>query len=390
MTPIKIIRITTVPMSLKLLLTGQMNFMQKKGFEVITMSANGKEREYVINEEKIPHIIIPMTRKITPFQDLQCLWILIKHFKKIKPDIVHTHTPKAGLLGMLAAKICGVKVKIHTIAGLPLMTASGNKRELLKFIERLTYWAADYVLPNSNSIMSFVRENKFTKNAKLSIIGKGSSNWIDLNRFSRNAIQEDILEKVKKNINYKATNKYLLSIGRVVKDKGIVELVESFLEVNKSHHTLKLILVGSLEKEREEELLPQHILAALKKHKDIIHINWSDEVEYYMFLADILIHASYREGFPNVPLQAGAMECPIICSEIPGNIDIVTEKKTGLYFQVGDVDSLVGRMKYALDNSDLMKEYAIRLRKEVEANFSREYIHQELLKFYKQKLSERG
>ncbi|HHH50494.1 MAG TPA: glycosyltransferase, partial [Saprospiraceae bacterium] len=146
------------------------------------------------------------------------------------------------------------------------------------------------------------------------------------------------------------------------------------------------LLVGPIENERQEELLPQNILDAIIKHPDIIHIPWSDQVEYILAISDILVHASYREGFPNVPLQAAAMECPIICSNIPGNIDIVSNNKTGLWFEVGNQDSLAEKIEYALQNPSSMALYAERIRREVEEKYSREYIHQELLKFYHKKL----
>ena len=124
-------------MALRYLLPGQMRFMAANGFDVLMISADGKELADVIENEQCPHMIVPMTRKITPLQDLKCLYRLIKIFRKEKPDIVHTHTPKAGLLGMLAAKFSGVKTRIHTVAGLPLMAETGFKYHLLIFIEKL-------------------------------------------------------------------------------------------------------------------------------------------------------------------------------------------------------------------------------------------------------------
>jgi glycosyltransferase involved in cell wall biosynthesis len=236
--------------------------------------------------------------------------------------------------------------------------------------------------------MSFVKKHQFTTDEKLDMIGGGSSNGIDLNRFSSNKIKEDVLDEIKGQINYDSSNKYLLSVGRVVKDKGIIELVDTFVSLKQRYENLKLIIVGPLEEQRAEELLPQRISHEIENNPNIIHINWSDEVEYFMHLANILIHASYREGFPNVPLQAGAMECPVICSEIPGNIDIVTNNQTGLYFNVGDSKQLEERIAFALDNEDTVKSYASRLRKEIQSKFSRLFIHTELLKFYQRKLSE--
>lgn len=383
---IKLLRITTIPLSLFILLEGQMGYMKKNNYDLIMISASGKHISSLVKREGCPHIIVPFSRQISLRQDLKCLWQLIRIIRKEKPDIVHTHTPKAGLLGMLAARLCGVKLKLHTIAGLPLMTAKGGKRKILEITEKLTYWSADYVLANSKSIMSFVKEHKFTNDVKLDMIGEGSSNGIDLKRFSKETIQEKILEKIKKRIAYDNKFKYILSVGRIVKDKGIIELIEAYLELSKYFDNLRLIIIGSLEEVRSEEILPSNIKIELKRNPNIIHVDWSDEVEYYMDLADILVHASYREGFPNVPLQAGAMECPIICSEIPGNIDIVTNRKTGLYFETGNVNDLVKKIRYALSNDNLMQLYAKKLRKEVEYSFSREFIHEELLKFYQEKL----
>src|SRR6266446_245123 len=163
----KLIRITTVPLALRYLLPGQMKFMRENGFNVLMISADGPERQKVTEAEGCQHIIVDMTRKITPFRDLKCLFQLIRIFKKEKPDIVHTHTPKAGLLGMLAAKITGVKVRVHTLARLPFMTRKGFKYQLLKFVEKMTYAAATQVWPNSNSLYQYILQQKIAVKNKL-------------------------------------------------------------------------------------------------------------------------------------------------------------------------------------------------------------------------------
>ena len=163
-------------MALRYLLPGQMRFMAANGFDVLMISADGKELAAVIELEKCRHIIVPMTRKITPVQDLKCLIRLIKVFKNERPDIVHTHTPKAGLLGMWAAKLCGVKIRIHTVAGMPLMVEKGIKLRLLTFIEKLTYKAANHVWPNSGSLYNYISEHKFTTAKKLQIVGRSFTN----------------------------------------------------------------------------------------------------------------------------------------------------------------------------------------------------------------------
>lgn len=384
------IRITTVPISLKLLLTGQMRYMRERSFEVLMISADGKERAEVIAAEQCPHRVVPMTRAITPWQDLKCLFALIQIFRKEKPDIVHSHTPKAGLLGMLAAKIARVPVRLHTVAGMPLMTASGNKRRLLMWMEKLTYRAAGKVLPNSRSLYDFILKNRLTAAGKLHMIGEGSSNGIDLERFSPEKINPEKLEGIKNKIGCEAGQIWLLAVGRVVVDKGIGELLRAFLILEKEFPALRLLLLGPLERERPEETLPADLIEMIQNHSGIVHINWSDEVEYFMCAADLLVHPSHREGFPNVLLQAGAMGCPVVCSNIPGNSDIVEHQKTGLLFEVKNADDLAEKLHTALTQPNLVRTCATVLRGHIEKNFSRKAIHEKLHRYYLDLMEKNG
>lgn len=377
----KLVRITTVPMALRYLLPGQMHFMSQNGFDVLMISADGKELSDVINNEQCRHIIVPMTRKITPLQDLRCLLRLIRIFRKEKPDIVHTHTPKAGLLGMLAARWCGIAVRIHTVAGLPLMVEKGFKYRLLKFIEKLTYASASQVWPNSYSLKDFILQKKLCNPAKLHIIAKGSTNGINLTRFSREALKENNLDDIRKQIQYEPQNKYLLCIGRLVADKGIVELVNVFTELQRSDVSLRLVLVGSYEPNLDP--LPGKTISEIQNNKAIIHINWSDNVEYFMALANYFVFPSHREGFPNVLLQAGAMGVPVICSHITGNIDIVTSNETGLIFDRSNEQQLFKMMQYAILHPQHMQTMAKRLQQDIKENYRQENIWQNLLAAYK-------
>lgn len=364
--------------------------MRNQGIEVAMISAQGKEIREVSQNEGVSHTVVPFTREISPLKDLYCLLLLILNFLKEKPDIVHTHTPKAGLLGMIAAKIARVPLRIHTIAGLPLMTATSWKKQLLVFTEKLTYWGAQYVLPNSESMRSYMIDQKLCDQHKMDMIGYGSTNGIDLSRFDSKVLSADRLIETKALIKYDKQYTYVLAVGRVVRDKGIIELIDAFIDLQSqmSDLGLKLIVLGPKEEVRNEELLPQNISDLLSQHKDITHIHWSVHVEYFMSLADVLVHASHREGFPNVLLQAGAVECPIVCSNIPGNIDIVRHQETGVLFEKGNKDDLISKLKYALEHTDETKEYAVFLRKEIEQKYERVFMHEEYLRFYKEKLYE--
>jgi glycosyltransferase involved in cell wall biosynthesis len=370
-----------VPMALRYLLPGQMQFMKSNGFDVLMISADGKELEAVIQKEQCRHIIVPMTRKITPWQDLKCLLMLVRIFRKERPGIVHTHTPKAGLLGMLAAKIAGVKTRIHTVAGLPLMVETGFKYRLLRFIEKITYAAATHVWPNSNSLLQFIKNNRLCNENKLAVIAKGSSNGINLHRFDPGRLDEKILEKVKASIDHDQENTYLLCIGRLVKDKGIVELLHVFKELRQGNGSLRLLLVG--EYEQGLDPLPEDSLHEIRNNPAIVHVSWTDHVEYYMYVADYFVFPSHREGFPNVLLQAGAMGLPVICSNIAGNIDIVSNHETGLIFDKGNESQLLKLLQYALSHPQHMQEMAGKLQHDIQVNYRQENIWQNLLEAYK-------
>jgi glycosyltransferase involved in cell wall biosynthesis len=359
--------------------------MKKAGFDMIMVSADGSERNDVMQFEECPHYIIRMTRKITPFADAISFWKLYRFLKKEKPDIVHSHTPKAGLLAMFAAKYAGVKIRIHTIAGLRFMTSSGITRTVLTKMEKMTAHAATHVWPNSLSLLSYVKQHKLVNPEKLEIIGKGSSNGVDLKRFSIPALGEEGIRKARQVVSYDPSLFYILSVGRIVKDKGIRELAKAFVNLYNENKRLRLVLVGSFEEKLDP--LDEEIMKLIKNHPGIILAGWHDDVEYYMHIAGLLVHASYREGFPNVVLQAGAMKCPVVCSRIEGNIDIVDEGVNGVIFTAGDEADLFHKLKMAISDPAGMKKKAELLRKKIEESFDRCFVQEKLRQKYESLLS---
>lgn len=372
----KLIRITTVPLSLKLLLKGQMNFMKSAGWEVLMVSADGREIHEITKKEGCEHQVIPFTRKITPFWDLYCLWLLYKLLRREKPDVVHTHTPKAGLLGMIAAKLAGVKVRIHTVAGLPYMVAEKNKKNLLIKAERWTYKYATEVWPNSYSLGELIIKEKLCDPNKLKVIGDGSSNGVDLQHYSREALKENHLVAATMRVMPGENEFIILAVGRLVKDKGIEELVKAFLD-SKIINRAKLVLLGSFEQDLNP--IDDHTLRQIQDHPKIVQIEWTDHVSHYMAISDVLVHASHREGFPNVLLEAGAMQLPIICSNIIGNKDIVTDRSTGLMFPVKKTDVLKEALEFAYVKREYMQQLADNLYQVINSSFDRRKV-QSLIK----------
>ncbi|MBC6366044.1 glycosyltransferase family 4 protein [Algoriphagus sp. AK58] len=379
----KLIRITTVPLSLKLLLAGQMKFMKAQGWEVIMVSSDGREVSQVVKNEGVRHEVIPFTRKITPFQDLKCIWQLYNLFRREKPDIVHSHTPKAGLLGMIAANLAGVKIRIHTLAGIPAMAAEGGKKTLLESAEKWTYANATEVWPNSQGLYKFVLNQGLTNEAKLRLIGKGSSNGVDLERFRRESLKENHLVAATMRIMPGEDDFIILAVGRLVKDKGIEELVSAFVN-SKIVSMSKLVLLGAFEQELNP--LSQETIQTIREHPKIVQIDWSDHVSHYLALADVLVHPSHREGFPNVLLEAGAMNVPVICSDIIGNTDLISQQKTGLIFPVKEASVLKEALEFAYVKREKMAQYADNLYNLILEHYDRKKIHQEIFNNYKRLL----
>lgn len=379
-----ILRITTLPIALKILLEGQMKFMSEHGFKIIMVSSDGKERDDLIRDENCQHVIVNMTRKITPFQDIESLFKLVKVIRKYKPDIVHTHTPKAGFLGMIAAMICRTKVRIHTVAGLPLMSESGMKYRLLKVIERITYASATSVWPNSTSISNFIQKVQLTSKKKLTVINNGSSNGIDLKRFNPENLDLVKLREIKDSVGYSSEFTYLLYAGRLVSDKGISELVTTFKNLQMEHPTLRLMLIGPYENDLDP--LPSNVLHEIENNQSILLVNWTDRMEYYMEVADFFVFPSHREGFPNVLLQAGAMSLPIICSNIPGNNDLIENEKSGFLFERKNEKSLAASISRAINNRVVAAEYARSLKKKITEEFDRTSVQQAILEEYQRLL----
>lgn len=377
----KLIRITTVPQSLRGLLKGQLRFMSENGFDVIGVSSPGVALEEVSRNERVPTVSIEMTRTITPFKDLVALYKLICFFRREKPDIVHTHTPKAGLLGMMAAKIAGVSHRLHTVAGMPLTVASGAKRQLLNQIERLTYACATKVYPNSYGLEKIILDEKFTKQSKLKVIGKGSSNGIDTSQFDPSLVSEETKNRLREDLGIEEDDFIFLFVGRIVADKGINELIQAFEAVNHIYPNSQLVLVGSFEKNLDP-ILPE-CEKLIDDHPNIHAVGYKTNVIDYFALADVLTFPSYREGFPNVVMQAAAMQLNCIVSDINGCNEIVKQGENGWVVPAKNIDQLKDRMQWCLQNKEGSSHMGLKSRRLMQTHYERQYVWEKILEEYK-------
>ncbi len=384
MKQIKVLRIVTVPISFATLLKGQPNFLKKNGFEVLLCSSDGKEIDEIIKKEGCELKKIEFSRKITPFRDLISLikvYLLIKTFK---PDIVHTHTPKAGLVGMLAAFIARTPIRLHTVAGLPLMETSGFKKNLLIKIEKLVYYCAKRIYPNSDGLRDYILENIYNNEDKLKVIGKGSSNGINLDYFNLKNFNLRPNE-LKNQLNIKQNDFIFIYAGRIVKDKGINELLFAFNRLSHKHKDIKLLLVGNL----EEDLNPisKESFKILKSNNKIIQVGFQKDVRPYYAISNALTFPSYREGFPNTVLQSCAMELPCIVTNINGSNEIIKHEINGLVIRKKDSSELYKAMNRFLEDKQLYNKLKINTRKRIEDSFDQKIIWNQILSEYNKLLN---
>jgi glycosyltransferase involved in cell wall biosynthesis len=322
-----------------------------------------------------------MTRKITPLKDLKAVWQLYRYFKKVHPFIVHTHTPKAGTVGMLAAKLAGVPHRLHTVAGLPLLETNGNKRKLLNFVERITYGCATMIYPNSLGLKTIIVKEQFCKPAKLKVIGNGSSNGINTSYYNPLLFSYEEREILKSNLGIDFNDFVFIFVGRLVKDKGINELVTAFSNLSSVHNHIKLLMVGPQEPDLDPLLATT--LAIIQNNKSIITTGYQNDVRPYFALANALVFPSYREGFPNVVLQAGAMGLPSIVTNINGCNEIIEDQINGLIIPVKDTVALETAMKRLMNDAEGYRKMQQNARPLIVSRYEQQVVWEAILAEYR-------
>jgi glycosyltransferase involved in cell wall biosynthesis len=376
----KLIRITTIPISLKTLLKGQLKYMSQY-YEILAISSDGDCFETMTQEQEIRGVRINMTRKISPLSDFVALIRLIFLFIRERPFIVHTHTPKAGTLGQIAAWIARVPHRLHTVAGLPLLETKGCKRLLLTFVEKITYGCATRIFPNSFGLKEIILLNKYAPKRKLEVLCNGSSNGIDTFFFSMNQIG-DQGNQIKTRLNIRPSDFTFCFVGRMVKDKGINELVRAFVSLNKKYPDTRLLLVGPFEKELDP--LSHEVENIIFTHEKISYMGYQEDVRPYFAASNALVFPSYREGFPNVVMQAGAMGLPSIVTDINGCNEIIIEGKNGIIIPPKNEIALCNAMNYFIEHKDdKVKEMAANARPLIESRYEQKMVWEAILAMYK-------
>lgn len=376
---IKIIRLTTAPISLHKLLKGQPQFLQKRGFDVHLASANGNEISLIEEETGIKINILPYTRKISLIIDVKALWLTFKYLKNEKPDIIHSNTPKSSLLSMLAGFFARVPIRIYSVTGLRYQGSIGLNKQILMLMERITCFFATRVIPEGDGVKAVLITDKITFKP-LKILGNGNINGINTSEFSKNSYLDDFVIDLCKQLKLHDNDVVFVFVGRIVKDKGINELLTAFDKLSKKYSNAKLLLVGP--EERELDPINKNSQQILEMNKQVIHVGWQEDVRLYLAISDIFVFPSYREGFPNVVMQAGAMELPSIVTNINGSNEIIVDGVNGIIIPPKDENALYEKMELLLSNEIFRKKLAEPARKMIVDCFEQKFVWNELLKEY--------
>ena len=378
----KIIRTATVPLSLDLFCRGLLRDLSSR-YEIIALSSPLPELKSIRKREKVRTISVPMARKIAPFSDLKSLFELIRIFRKERPDMVHSITPKAGLLSMMAAKWTRVPVRIHTFTGLIFPYEKGWKRRLLMMTDRLTACCATHVIPEGIGIRDDLIRFRITRKP-LRVLGNGNVRGIDLNHYVRT---ENLSRKAADIRNYYRIPDdgfAFIFVGRLDRDKGIDELVQAFRMLEKEYPKVHLFLVGIEEPEGKSILDETREIITRDDH---IHLSdgWQADVRPWYAAADALVHPSRREGFPNVVIEAGAMGLSSIVTDINGSREIVKDGQNGKIVPAQDPEALYAAMKEFLEQPEMVREMAAAAR-DLAGRYEQNYVRQCLDIFYREVL----
>jgi len=358
---IKIIRTTTIPISLAILLKGQLKYLSNF-YEVIALSSPGEYLEKIKIQEGVKVVSVSMKRNISIFHDFISLFKFFIIFKKEKPQIVHSITPKAGFLSMCAAYLASIPIRIHTFTGLIFPSKQGFLKNILIMADKILCKCATNIYAEGQGVRDDLLKYNITKKY-IKIIGNGNINGIDPDYYNASNYTEKHKNILKKKYNISAKDFIFVYVGRLVKDKGINELVSAFLLITKKYPQCKLLLVGPYEKEFDP-LLPE-IETEIRTNQKIIATGFKNDVRPYLAVSNVFVFPSYREGFPNSVLQAAAMGLPSIVSNINGCNEIIINNFNGLIIPPRNINRLVEKMILLIENDSLRNNLSANARESI-------------------------
>ena len=363
----KVVRVATVPQSLSTFCRGVLKELSRE-YEVVAVSSPGEALDEVAAREGVKTIAVPMARHISLMSDLKSLWHMWRVMRQEKPDMIHSMTPKAGLISMMGGWLARVPVRVHTFTGLVWPTATGFKRRVLMATDWLTCACATHIIPEGEGVKNDLLNHHIT-HKPIKVLGHGNVRGIDLERYN-----PDEFDKGQRD------GFTFVFVGRIVRDKGINELVKAFDRLHQEHADTRLILVGP----REDDLDPvlPETLSRIDRGDGIEAVGRQSDVRPFYAQADALVFPSYREGFPNVVIEAGAMGLPSIVTDINGSREIILDGQNGVIVPPRDENALYQAMKHFVENPDEIKAMAANARPLIASRFEQGYVRQCLYDFY--------
>ena len=376
----KIIRTSTVATSLNTFCRGTLRDLSRL-YDVVAVSTPDHELQEIAQREGIRVIGVPMSRPIAPLRDLVSLWRLIRVFRRERPTMVHSITPKAGLLSMIAAWICRVPVRLHTFTGLVFPTATGLKKRILILTDRITCACATHIVPEGEGVKADLINYNITRKP-LQVLGYGNIRGIDLDHYRRSP---EVMEKA---LTLRKPNLFtFVFIGRVVRDKGIDELVEAFSLLHSEHPQTRLILVGHAEDNLDP--VSPNTRRTIASHPAIEAVGNQSDVRPWLAASDALVFPSYREGFPNVVIEAGALDLPSIVTDINGSREIIVHGQNGIIVPPRNAQALLQAMTQFVQNPQATQAMALKARQMIASRFEKSFVQKCLFDYYKQILGEK-
>lgn len=386
---IKLVHVVTVPVTLKHLLWDQMAYMTKSGLHVVAISSPGPMLEEVGSRGNPEVHAVPMSRSISPLTDLVALWRLFRLFRKIRPAIVHGSTAKAAALAMTAATLARVPIKFYTVRGLMTETRSGSARYLLRAVEWWTCFLSDRVFPVSRSVADALTEKSLCSPDKISLLGHGSSSGVDgEGRFSPSRVKKPDREALRRRLGISGHAFVIGFVGRIVKDKGVEHLIQAWQSI-RDRFDCFLLIIGQTEAQNPVSVSALEILA---NDPRIIKVSAVENAEMpcYYSIMNLLVLPSYREGFPNVVLEAAAMEVPTVAARVTGCVDAVENGKTGVLVPPRDVVSLAAAIETYLKDRGLVLQHGRAARERVLRDFQQNAIWEALYQEYMLHVGNKG